>query len=230
MNILKIILFAILLLIIVPQQAQAGGNCTQFYGGGYTGTQTCAKITLDKKVLKPGTKDYVDGLSMVDAKYHSSDKVVFQIVVQNTGSEDLNNVVLTDTLPQYVTFVSGPGSFDAKTNKLTLNISTLKIGESQTYYLETKVVDNITFNNNGAVCTTNSVRVDVKDKASAEDNAQFCIERILKVEAPVKGLKETPPTGPADAALAILISMAGAGMYLKSKTQKMLNKRGGVTK
>ena len=131
MNILNIIFFAILVLLAVPQQVQAGGNCTGFYGGGYTGTQSCAKVTIDKKVLKPGTKEYVDNLSVPDPKYHSSDTVVFQIVVQNTGSETLTDLQVYDTLPSYVVFVSGPGNFDKNTNKLTFTIPTLNSGESQ---------------------------------------------------------------------------------------------------
>jgi len=219
MNILKIILFAILLLITVPQQAQASGTCSGFYGGGYKGSESCARITIDKKVLKPGSKDYVDNLSLLDPKYHSADTVVFQIVVQNTGSEDLTDLQVVDTLPQYVSFVSGAGSYDKNTNKLSFTIASLKAGESQTFYVSTKAADNITFNNNGTVCTTNNVRAEKKDKAAAEDSSSFCIERVLKVQPPVLGLKETPPTGPADAALPILVSMAGAGMYLIKKVR-----------
>lgn len=208
----------LLLLTLVPQ-AQAGGNCTGFYGGGYTGSESCAKITIDKKVLKPGTKDYVDGLSALDVKYHSADTVVFQIVVQNSGSQPLTNLTVVDTLPQYVTFVSGAGSFDKATNKLTLTIPTLNSNESQTVYVSTKVNDAITFNNNGVVCTTNAVHVSTSQGAAADDTAQFCIERAAKVYAPVLGVKQTPPTGPVDAALPILVSMAGAGMYLIKKVR-----------
>lgn len=219
MNILKITLFAFFLTLLVAGTAQASGtNCTVMYGG-YAGSESCAKISVDKKVLRPGTKDYVDGLSAIDAKYRVSQEVTFQLVVKNDGPEKLTNVVVTDTLPQFVSFVSGPGSYDKNANKLTFVVASLESGKSETIYIKTKVADNVTFPNNGFTCVTNYVRVTEKSGISAEDSSQFCIEQPQKVYPPVLGVKQTPPTGPEAAALPALLGIAGAGMYLRKKVR-----------
>jgi uncharacterized repeat protein (TIGR01451 family) len=233
MHILISLLFAGILSLSFVGQAQAasGTNCVAMYGGGYASTTSCAQITIDKKVLKPGTKEYVDGLSGNDPKYQAGQEVTFEIVVKNVGSEKLNTITVTDTLPQFVTFVSGPGSYDKGTNKLTFVISSLESGASQTFYIKTKVADNVTFPEKGFTCVTNYVNATVKESVSAEDSTLFCIERVLKVQPPVLGVKQTPPTGPLDAALPILMAMGGAGAFLKHKTHAMIvKKRGGVTK
>lgn len=232
MNVLISLLFTLFLSFALAGQAQAasGTNCTSLYGGGYKASQACTTVMIDKKVQKPGTKDFVDGLSGNDPKYQVNQEVTFQVVVQNTGSEKLTDVVVTDTLPQYVTFVAGPGSYDKAANKLTFTIPSLESGQSQTFHIKTKVVENVTFPNNGFTCVTNYVQVTEKNGASADDSTLFCVERPVKVEPPVKGVKTTPPTGPLDAALPILVSMAGAGMYLTRKTRLIAKKRGGVTK
>ena len=233
MHILISLLFAgILSLSFVGQtQAASGTSCVAMYGGGYSSTTSCAKITIDKKVLKPGTKEYVDSISGNDPKYQAGQEVTFEIVVKNVGSNKLEKIVVTDTLPQYVTFVSGPGSYDKDTNKLSFVIASLDSGASETIYITTKVVDTVVFPEKGFTCVTNYVHASVKDVANADDSAQFCIESSVKVEKPVLGVKKTPSTGPADAALPLLAGIAGAGVYLTRKTRFMIiKKRGGVTK
>lgn len=220
MNILKIILLFFFVVLFVPQPVQASGGCSGSYGGyTYTGSQSCAKIAIDKKVQKPGTKEYVDGLSVIDPKYKVGQEVIYQIIVTNSGPNKLEKIVVTDTLPQYVTFVSGPGSYDKDTNKLSYVIGVLESGKSDTVYIKTKIADTVSFSEKGYICVTNYVNVKENGGASAEDSTQFCLERQLQVEKPVLGAKETPATGPEAAVLPILLSMAGAGMYLRKKVQ-----------
>jgi uncharacterized repeat protein (TIGR01451 family) len=232
MNILKISLFTLILSLFVAGTAQASGtSCSSFYGGGYTGSQSCAKITVDKKVLKPGSKDYVDALSGNDAKYGVNQEVKFQITVQNVGQEKLTDITLVDTLPQYLQYASGPQGIIIEGSKLTVKVPSLEVGQSQIFVITAKVADQVAVSDKGFVCVTNFVRATEKRGIFAEDSAQLCIEQTLKVHPPVLGVKQTPPTGPADAALAILASMAGAGLYLTRQTQFMITKkRGGVTK
>jgi uncharacterized repeat protein (TIGR01451 family) len=231
MNILISLFFTLILSFALAGQAQAatGTNCTSSYGGGYKTTESCTTITIDKKVQKPGTKDFVDGLSENDPKYQENQEVLFKIVILNTGANKLTDVVVTDTLPQFVTFVAGPGSYDKGTNKLTFTIPSLESGQSQTMEVKTKIVDNVSFPEKGFTCVTNYVRATEKNGASADDSTLFCIERPLKVHQPVP-VKQTPPTGPLDAALPLLMAMGGAGAFLTRKTRLIIKKRGGVTK
>ncbi len=229
---LNISLFAALFFFFFANQAQASGtNCAIVYGGGYTGSESCAKLRIDKKVQNPSTKEFVDGLYGNDPKYAVNQQVPFQITVQNVSDTKISTIEVVDTLPQYVQFVSGPGSYNKDANTLSFVIASLEPGQSQTVTIQTKVTDQAINTNNGYVCVTNNVRTVVKDMANSDDSAQFCIAQTLKVYPPVLGIKQTPPTGPVDAALPILISMAGAGMYLTRKTHlRVIKKRGGVTK
>jgi|GEM_PF-6502029 len=229
MNKLKLSLFAALFFFLFAGQAQASGsNCAAVYGGGYSGSQSCAKISVDKKVLKPGTKDYVDGLSANDPKYSVNQDVTFQIVVQNVGNENLTDITVVDTLPQNLIYSSGAGSYDKNTNKLSFKITNLDVNTTQTFYVVARVNENFAFGDKGFVCVTNYVTATGQNGIASDDAAQLCVERQLKVYPPVLGIKQTPPTGPADAALPILLSMAGAGIYLTKKTYNMFSK--GVTR
>lgn len=217
MNSFKVVILSALLFVAFAHPALASGSdCTGMYGGSYTGSQSCSKISIDKKVQKPGSKDYVDGLSALDPKYHANDTVNFQIVIQNVGSDKASNVTITDSLPDFVTFVSGPGSYDTNSKKLTFNIASLNSGESQTFYIATKVNDNLAFGDNGFMCVTNYARATESNGTVDDDSAQFCIERVLPVYQPAP-VKKAPPTGPIDAALPLLFGMGGAGLYLIKK-------------
>lgn len=219
MNILKTSVLATVLslglaLTLVGQAQASGNNCAVGMYGEKVGS--CTKITLDKKVQKPGSKDFVDGLSALDPKYHTNDTVNFQIVVQNVGPEKIKDATVTDSLPNFVTFVSGPGSYDKTNNKLTFKIAALEVEEAQTFYVATKVVDNISFGSNSLMCVPNYAKVTESNGANSDDIAQFCIERVLQVYPP-QPIKKAPPTGPEAMAIPALFSMAGAGMYLRKK-------------
>lgn len=219
MNIRYIAFLSLALPFFFVTQAYASGtDCTTMYGGGYTSTQSCAKIIIDKKVLKPGTSDFVDGLSAIDPKYEIGQNISFQIVVQNAGDENLSNITVVDSFPQNVVYVSGAGNYDSKSNKLTFTIDHLASGESQTFYIVAKVTDTMAFGDNGYVCVSNVVDATEND-LTAEDAAQFCVERPLQVAPPVLGMKKTPSTGPVDAALPMLFGMAGAGAFLRKKVK-----------
>lgn len=218
MNIVQILFLVILFFSSFAGSAYASGDdCQVIYGGGYSGSQSCAKLTIDKKVQKPGGKDFVDELSGSDPMYSENQEVLFKIVVQNTGSDKLSDVIIIDTLPQYLTYASGTGSFDAKKNTLTIKLSKpLESGKSQEYIVKMKVVAHLPFVDGGFFCVTNAASVTEKEGASANDSTQLCLEKKLKVY-PTQTVKQTPETGPEAMALPILFGMGGFGWYLKRK-------------
>jgi len=219
MNILKtLVLTSVVtfgLSLALAGQAQAANNCAVGPYGESLGP--CTKITLDKKVQRPGSKDFVDGLSTLDPKYRTNDIVNFQIVVQNVGPDKISDATVSDFLPNFVTFVSGPGTFDKTNNKLTFKIASLASGESQTFYVVAKVVDNIAFGNNSFMCVVNYAKVTENNGANSDDSAQFCIERELPVYQP-QPIKKAPPTGPEAVAIPALFGMGGFGWFLRKKT------------
>ncbi|HSA83873.1 MAG TPA: hypothetical protein VLF20_03220 [Patescibacteria group bacterium] len=225
MNTLKVFIYtlflAVLAVLFVPQ-AQASGTdsrCTVVSTGQYSSKESCIKLIIDKKVLKPGTKDYVDGLSVSDPKYNLDQQVTFQVVVQNVGAEELSDITIVDTMPQNVDYVSGAGSYDAGSRKLTFKLDKLTVGQSQTFYIVGKVTNAIAFGENGYVCVTNYVQASAKNGLSVDDAAQFCVERPVKVYEPVP-VKKTPATGPEMLAIPMLFGMGGAGVFLRRKAGK----------
>ena len=102
--------------LLVPS-AYAAQTCTSVYGAGQTCTDT-SEITINKTVLNPQTNAYVENLGTQDNKFKAEQLVTFQITV-TAKNAPVAKVQLTDTLPNVLTFVAGPGNFDTKTKTLT---------------------------------------------------------------------------------------------------------------
>ena len=164
--------------------ANADTSCQPIYGGGETCVQV-GNLTVNKTVKNPSTGSFVDNLNMNDPKYSPSSTAVFQITVTNTGSGTISKTTVKDTLPNYVTFVSGPGSFDANSKVLTFEVNNLEAGKSQTFTVQAKVADQGSLpTNQGITCIVNQVSA-VSDEMQSSDNSQLCIEK--PVESPKGG-------------------------------------------
>ncbi len=228
------LLTTVLAILLFANVADASVTCTPIYGGG----ETCVskgEIDIEKKICKPSAdcsknENFVDGLSITDAKFHAGDQITFKLTVTNTGDATLGTVEVRDILPSYVTFVAGPGNFDANTKTLKYTLKDLKSKESRTNELVVKVVaENDLPVQNGEVCAVNQSFV-TADGMSDQDNVTFCIERkkvVTKGGLPVKPappVKEAPPTGPEMAALFALIPAGLSGLILRRKSMKV---RGG---
>lgn len=204
--------------LIVVSPSEASVTCENIYGGG----QTCVSkgaIDIDKKVRDPKTGSFVDNLFVSESKHRAGDQVIFEIKVTNTGDATLSSVEVKDIIPQYTTFVSGPGSFDANTKTLTYVLNDLKAKESRTDKLVVKV------NNEGNFCVVNQ-SIASSEGMSDQDNAQFCIEKVtitkggLPVQPPPK-IYQTPPTGPEMLPLIGLIPAGLAGILLRHRAKKI---------
>jgi uncharacterized repeat protein (TIGR01451 family) len=161
-----------------------------------------------------------------DPKYTPGQTVPFQLAVTNTGNTTLNNVTVQDIFPQYVTYVSGNGTYDANTKTLTFTIGTLNAGQTQTFIVQGQVVAASQIpGNNGITCVVNqSIASD--NGAQSQDNAQFCIQQpVLSTSQtpltvfPSSPVTQTPPTGPELFSLLSLISAGLSGMFLRNKSR-----------
>ena len=207
-------------------------TCQPIYGGGETCVQV-GNLSINKTVKNPSTGGFVDNLNINDPKYSPTSTVDFQITVTNTGSGNISSATVKDTLPNYVTFVSGPGSFDANSKVLTFTVNNLGSGQSQTFNVTAKVVDQGALPaNQGVTCVVNQVSATANDNMQSSDNSQFCIEKPSQPGTPSTttkgGLKvfpapkvtTTPATGPEMLALIGLIPSGIAGLILRKKTGK----------
>lgn len=207
-----------------------GSPCQPIYGGGVN--CATANISLNKTVKNPQTKEFVNNLGVNDAKYAPDQEVTFKIAVTNTGDATLSNVKVTDNFPQYITFVSGNGTYDKNTRAFTFTVDSVKAGETKSYEIKAKLAKNTDLpKDTGVFCLVNQA-VTINNDQTVTDNAQFCIENQTVTTATVpttKGgipvyptspsVKTTPATGAESLMLMALAPLSGLGVFLRRKTK-----------
>lgn len=184
--ILSLIAFALFIFAPTTASAQYVTNVT---------TSAPGQISINKMVQNPTNNQFVDNLNMSDTHFLAGQNVTFRLQVTNKGGSDLNNILVTDTLPDFIDFVSGPGSFDAGSKTLTFSIDKLGPSQSKDFDLITRVKPQNQLPNNQVTCLTNLGQARA-DQLFSQDTAVFCIEN--QVLAPVQ---ELPKTGPSKAGL-----------------------------
>lgn len=209
--------------------ANADTSCQPIYGGGETCVQV-GNISINKTVKNPSTGAFVDNLNINDPKYSPTSVVEFQITVTNTGSGNISTTTVKDTLPSYVTFVSGPGNFDTNSKVLTFTVNNLGAGQSQTFKVQAKVVEqNSLPSDQGVVCIVNQASATTNDSKQSSDNSQFCIEKPSQPAPTTKGglkvfpapkVTTTPATGPEMLPLLGLIPSGALGLFLRRKSNQ----------
>jgi uncharacterized repeat protein (TIGR01451 family) len=206
-------------------------TCQPIYGGGQT-CVTTNNIAIDKTVLNPQTNNMVDNLGINDPKYQPGDVVTFQIKITNTSNSTFSNVDVTDIFPQYLSFITGPGNFNANTGTLTFSISDLKASESRAYTVTGKAAsaDAIPFAN-GNICVVNQATAKSNNNDVAQDNSQFCIAKSQQTTTtttsfPVLSsvpITTTPKTGPEPLGLLAMVPSCIIGLIMREYS---LNRKG----
>jgi len=208
---------------LLPTKAFA--ECTQTYGGSQSCTSS-NEFSIEKTVQTPGTTNgaFVDNLSINDPKYSPTSVVSFKITVKNTGSKAISTLTVTDTFPQFLSFVSGPGTFDSNSKKLSLTVKDLQPGQSQTYDVTGKLADaNLMPSDQGVICLINQASGTDDTGATNTSSSQFCVEKpVLGTNTPQVvttkgGLTSTPATGPEMLPLLALIPGGLGGLILRKK-------------
>jgi uncharacterized repeat protein (TIGR01451 family) len=208
-------------LTILPGKAYA--DCQTLYGGG----QTCTSysFSLQKFVQVPGQSNFVNNLSINDPKFNMSQTVNFQLIVANTGSNNISSVTIVDTFPQFVSFVSGSGSFNSNNNTLTFVVNNLNVGQNQTFNLSGKIASSGI--PAGITCVVNQASGTDNNGDTNTASSQLCIQNVVNVTPtpvvlPVAQVKTTPPTGPEMLPLMLLLPGGLAGLFLRKKSKKSL--------
>jgi uncharacterized repeat protein (TIGR01451 family) len=211
-----------------PSKILADTTCQPIYGGGQTCTTT-EDLNINKKVLNTQSNQYVDNLGINDTKYYPGNTTTFQISLTNTSKRNIGNIAVKDIFPDYLTYSSGPGSYDSDTKTLTFQVNNLAINETRSYTITGKVVDGtlIPINQDSVVCVVNQATATDVDNSSrvSQDNAQFCIQKsnvatTTKVTFPIT---TTPKTGAESLALIALIPTGISGLMLRKHA---INKEG----
>jgi len=230
---LKLVLFLAFVSFVFPLKSYADTSCQPIYGGGQS-CITTNNIIVNKTVLNPQTNQFVDNLSINDPKYQPGFITTFQIAVTNTGNANISKINVKDIFPQYITFSSGPGNFDNNTKTLTFEVDNLSVNETRNFTILGRVVDStqIPINQGDVVCVVNQTTATNLDNNSqvSQDNAQFCIQKILATTTTATTVTTTkggfpvlssvpttsaPATGPEMFGLIALIPTGIAGWFLR---------------
>ena len=216
----KLFLSLLLLVALSVSAPKAFADCQALYGGGETCTSYT--FTLQKFVQVPGQSNFVNNLSINDPRYALSQIVNFELVVTNTGNSTISSINLVDTFPQYVSFVSGPGTFNNSNNTLTFVVNNLNAGQSQTFNLSGKIANSGV--PQGITCVVNQAAGTDNNGDTNTASSQLCITNVTNptptpVILPVAKIKTTPPTGPEMLPLMALIPGALGGIFLRKKSK-----------
>ena len=193
-------------------KVSADAGCVPVYGGGVQ-CPRAGQVLINKTVRNPSTGVFVDNLGLNDPKYRPLQTVIFHITVQNSGDQNLDTVKVADKIPQFLDFMSGPGSYDPSSRVLTFTASNLVGGTSQTFEVKGRVVAaSVLPPEKSVVCPVNIADA-VSGSQSDHDESQFCIEKQLVVPA-------VPKAGPEHwlATLGIFGSALIAGLYLRKRS------------
>lgn len=210
-------LFLALIFVLSPSAAHADG-CVTIYGGGLTCGNTNLSIT--KSVLNPRTNTMVHSLGKNDPAYFPRDIITFQIKVTNKSTAPISSLTIKDNFPQYVTFSSGPGTFDTATKTFTATVVNLPATSTATITILGRIVPNDQIpQSNISTCISNFASVITTDNQTIQDSSQFCIQnRPLTFSSLPNNTKHTPATGPEMLPLLGLIPLFASGIYLRKKT------------
>ena len=201
---------------LFPSLAKA--ECTTQYGGGQYSSTGCTPndLLVNKEVANPITGSFVENLTTTDATFSPGSDVLFRLTIKNQSGETFNPVTVKDVLPDFLTFVAGPGVYD-KTNKtLTFTLENLIAGETRRIEIMTKVLDKSAFPaGKSFFCVTNYVKITAPARPDGDDDtAQACIQTS------VLGAKTLPVAGFNDMALLLPfmgVGLSGIALMLKKK-------------
>ncbi|HEX8965578.1 MAG TPA: hypothetical protein VF820_04055 [Patescibacteria group bacterium] len=180
-------------------------------------TANMGTLALSKTVLNPQTNTYVNNLGLNDPMYHPGEVVTFHITVANLGKDTVNQAVMKDTMPDYLTFTAGPGSYNPQNKTLSFFVYNIKPGTTQQFSVSA-IVNNVTSlpTNQTVTCVANKVDMAASNNENAQDSASFCIQKTF---APVQ-TTTTPDTGPEAFSYITIVASALTGFGIKKFAKK----------
>jgi len=206
--------------------AAGTSNCQIVYGGGEV-CESKIQFTIDKKVQAPNKGgEFVDNLTINDHRFIPGNNASFKIIVKNTGDATIEKLNVTDTLPAYLTFVSGPGNYNESNRTLSYTIDKLEKGKTheQTFVVTIATADNLPANQ-GIVCITNEAMATDNKGTQAKDAASLCVQKETTGAKPTPQVfektpvKKIPETGPEMLPLLGLIPAGLAGIAMRRKSK-----------
>lgn len=196
-------------LFLTARSVSADGCTTQY--GGYGSVCPPIDLSINKQVQNPVTGIFVENLMSTDATFSPGSNVVYKLTVINSSGETFSTVTIKDTLPQYMTFVAGPGTYDAESRVLTIIEKDMIAGETRKFEVAAKVAEKENLPETNFFCVTNLASAQSTGR-SDEDTSESCIT------TEVLGAKYLPVAGFNDLFLIIpFVTLGFTGMVLLKK-------------
>ncbi len=211
--------FSSLFLLVAATPVAADGTCTNQYGA----TVDCptSNIVINKTVRFPTNVNlFVENLTSNDPAYSPKDEVEYDVAVSNTSNVNFPTVTVIDVFPSQETFVSGPGTYEATSNKLTYEISNLAAGTTVHNRILVRVKDASVFPaNQDITCDiVNTANATGPGGQSDRDTSSMC------VQTKVLGATTLPVAGFDDWMVALPFAasgIAGLGLIIRKNRRKI---------
>ncbi len=107
----------------------------QYYSQG----NNFKSLVVDKKVRLVGKTDFLDNIDSNNAVFYHNDEIHFQINIENNGTETLNNINVTDFLPEGLEIDFTAGEFDKGGQTLNWTIEELDPSEIRTLIVKARI-------------------------------------------------------------------------------------------
>lgn len=175
-------------------------NCTTQYGGG----QSCQPVdlTINKQIKDLSTSNFFDNLSVSTNSFALGNQFTFRLTITNSSGETFTNINVRDVFPGNMTFVSGPGTYDAGSRTLTFTIESLPAGQNRVFDIVAKVTGTMS----SGQCAVNFSSVTALQRPTADDDtAQIC------VTGQVLGTTTLPVAGVNDLWILSISALSGIG-------------------
>jgi uncharacterized repeat protein (TIGR01451 family) len=158
------------------------------------------EIVVDKLIRL--NENYIDNISASQKVFVNADIVDFKIKIYNSGNTDLYDIAVEDKLPNYLSVLIHPGTYDKNNSKINWKIDKLAAGETREYFVKSRVSN---YNLVAELNQTNFVDAK-KDSVYDSDRASYVI-----------GGKQMPVTGSFSLLFGSLLSltMLGGGIGIR---------------
>lgn len=169
------------------------------FADSYSQGEVNYQVSIDKKIRPINDSNFYDNIGRDQKIFVSGDLMDFNILVENTGKDILNDLVVKDFYPVVNQIILAPGEIDKINRQITWKIDTLAVGETRNFTLRAKVA---TYS--GSMSQTNVTQVS-NNYVYDRDTATFYVAS-----------KTTPSTGSNDLAIktgiALTLSLAALAL------------------